>query len=122
MRALIASLTVVLLSPVAVAAQETAPRPPVHYEPGAPNVVLDRALQQSLVERGNSDRLRYIRDEPVERWRRAERLSAMANSGQCVAAVQIARREGDNAMARRLSAACDDAKETPAERAGLGAR
>jgi hypothetical protein len=37
---------------------------------------------------------------------RAVRLAAMANAGQCPQAIQIARDEGDVAMAERLTAAC----------------
>lgn len=41
-----------------------------------------------------------------ERQERADRLSAMANNGQCRQAVVIARREGDNEMARSLVRHC----------------
>ena len=41
-----------------------------------------------------------------ERRARAERLAALANSGQCDEAVRIARGEGDTDMATRLVEAC----------------
>lgn len=41
-----------------------------------------------------------------ERQERADRLSAMANNGQCRQAVVIARREGDIEMARSLVRHC----------------
>ena len=52
--------------------------------------------------------LNYIRNWTPERRERAERLTVLANAGQCRQAVQIARDEDDGSMADALVVACEE--------------
>lgn len=50
----------------------------------------------------------YVENWTPERIDRAERVSALANSGRCLDGVQIARDENDNDMADALVMACEE--------------
>lgn len=68
-------------------------------------IATDQARARSMIYEDNRRQISANR-RSQERQERADRLSAMATNGQCRQAVAIARREGDNEMARSLVRHC----------------
>lgn len=108
-RRTIPTLMVILVgSSTAVAQTSTNPHPSgQQVSPPPAAVIAQQSLTQALAEREYAQRVSYVQRDQAVRWERAQRLTAMANQGQCDQAIAIARRESDVDMAERLSAACD---------------
>ncbi len=93
-------------SSAAMAQDSVPPGPPQQIVPPLTNSAARQSLDEALAERNYAQRVRFFQTRQVERWERAERLSEMANAGQCNEAVIIAKEERDTAMADRLADAC----------------
>lgn len=108
MRTTVMMLAIALTASSAAMAQDAVPpSPPQQVVSTAPVSAIDsQALNWAWAERDRAQRIRYFQTRQSERWERAERLTEMANAGQCDEAVTIARHERDADMAARLADAC----------------
>lgn len=103
-RACFASLVLLTVSSPAVsqdASGQTAFNPVIHPPPPTGRSGARMRLASGSADEGMRESLAYPR-----RMKRAERLSALARSGDCLTAFRIALREHDEPMAANLATAC----------------